>query len=144
MYDFNMPDGSVMTRNPDQDGDEAIDAPAFDLLKEVLRELDLTGILASEPLILGALIANGSFETEWEAGQSPPDISEGEWEVRRIFSEPLPLDCGGWMFTEEIDGELVEMMWTPTSTKDREKAARFAQAIAKIDWSDYEVHEVRY
>lgn len=93
--------------------------------------------------MLSAVIGRGSFAAEWIFGETP-DTAAKDTEIRRIFSEPDQLDGGGWMFMEEIDGQIQPMMWIPETTSERAKAERFAQAIAAIDWSDMEVHEVRY
>lgn len=144
LYEFLLPDGSQMTRDPEADGDEAIDRPTFDLLCEILQQADFSQTPATDPLMLKAEIGNGSFEVEWQNGTSPKSIAEREEQVRYILGEPDSLDNDAWLFVEIIDGEPTPMIWTPQTTTERERAARFAAAIAKIDWSDHQVHEVRY
>lgn len=139
-YEILMPDGTITITDPDQDGDEAINWPVYELLKAVLSEATFDNISKAIPLTLAVEIGNTDFKSEWTYGSNPPASYDYEEQVRHILGEPEELDDGHWMFTEVIDGNIVPMMWAPSG----EVQKRFAKAIAEIDWSDFQVHEVRY
>ena len=64
-YEIQMPDGGVRRTFQSKEGNDAIDKPLFNLLKEVLREADLGKIKRAQPFILSVQMGNSPLEESW-------------------------------------------------------------------------------
>jgi hypothetical protein len=65
-FKINMPDGKLVRRSTDKNGNEAIDKPLLELLVQVLREAGpFKGLRRAKPFRLGVEIANSAFVKFW-------------------------------------------------------------------------------
>lgn len=65
-YEILHDNGKVVTKYQSRDGNDAIDKPLFALLKEILRDTDVTHIKKSKPLVLAIEMGSSPLQTSWK------------------------------------------------------------------------------